>query len=178
MVTADGYYSDLRPNHITADKRYITQVMTGVPYGEHVVSNAKLDAPEHGGNNNGTVDPDELLKDPFKERPTGVPADFYEQMLCHNAGLVSDSGWSTLTIRVDVERDEKEVIIGYAVTTHLGSALVYRQSAVTVGTDGKTGEQPKDPTPLIGRALNVRLQNHWDSGVKFAKAEITPLLPE
>jgi hypothetical protein len=173
VVTADGYYKDLRTGNVSVDERYITQLMTGVPYNEQVVSNNALDTDLANGNSNGQLDPPELANDPFKERPIET-VDFYEEMLRHNAELVSDTGWNVLTIGVDVQRDTDGYVVGYTVNTWLGSdqekKLVYSKSGIVAGTN-------QDASSLIGRQLTLRLQNHWDSGVQFRKAKITPRNP-
>jgi hypothetical protein len=146
--------------------------MTGVPYDEKLVSNAVLDADPDVGNNNGELDDEELARTPFKSRPTNFSDTFYEDMLKHNAGLVSETGWNTLRIRVQVERDSNGAVTGYAVTSWLNSEEpIYSQSGVINCTGGGAAES------LIGKELTVRSQNHWDSGVAFRKAEITPLTP-
>jgi hypothetical protein len=166
-VTKEGFFSNV-PS-ATPDKRYITQLMTGVPYDEKLVSNAVLDADPDVGNNNGELDDEELALTPFKSRPTNFSDTFYEDMLKHNAGLVSETGWNTLRIRVQVERDSNGAVTGYTVKSWLNSEeAIYSTSGVTHGT-GQT------PQSLIGKQLTVRLQNHWDSGVAFRKAKITPL---
>jgi len=92
----------------------------------------------------------------------------YLQTLQNNASRFAGGGTLTITFKPNGSG-------GYEVKTYVGSAapenLVYSNSHITHGTAGGSGTQLSS---IPESSRKIRVQSHWDSGVKFTELAIGP----